>query len=99
LRVAAKKGESWLRPVLSDSTPEDAGLGLGQDEGRSKLVQEMLRHQNLKTTLEVYAKAVTEYKLEAQGMFLELLFRRRKAAEPDPVKNLEKTTTVTRLVQ
>jgi hypothetical protein len=51
-----------------------------------KLVQEMLRRQNLKTTLEVYAKAVTEDKLEAQGMFLELLFRGRKAAEPDPVK-------------
>ena len=64
-----------------------------------KLVQEMLRHQNLKTTLEVYAKAVTEDKLEAQGMFLELLFRGRKAAEPDPVKNLEKTAPVTGLVQ
>jgi len=64
-----------------------------------KLVQEMLRHQNLKTTLEVYANAVTEDKLEAQGMFLELLFRGRKAAEPDPVKNLEKTAPVTGLVQ
>ena len=64
-----------------------------------KLVQEMLRHQNLKTTLEVYAKAVTEDKLEAQGMFLELLFRGRKASEPDPVKNLEKTAPVTGLVQ
>ncbi len=64
-----------------------------------KLVQEMLRHQNLETTLEVYAKAVTEDKLEAQGMFLELLFRGRKVAEPDPVKNLEKTAPVTDLVQ
>jgi hypothetical protein len=36
-----------------------------------------------------------EDKLEAQGMFLELLFRGRKAAEPDPVKNLEKTAPVT----
>jgi integrase len=58
-----------------------------------KLVQEMLRHHDLKTTL-VYAKAVTEDKLEAQGMFLELLFRGRKAAEPDPVKSLEKTAPV-----
>jgi hypothetical protein len=32
-----------------------------------KLVQEMLRHQNLKTTLEVYAKALTEDKIEAEG--------------------------------
>jgi hypothetical protein len=29
-----------------------------------------------------------------QGMFLELLFRGRKAAEPDPVKSLEKTAPV-----
>jgi integrase len=34
-------------------------------------VQEILRHQNLKTTLEVYAKAMSEDKLEAQGMFLD----------------------------
>jgi integrase len=64
-----------------------------------KSVQEMLRHQNLKTTLEVYAKALTEDKIEAEGMFLELLFRGRKAAEPDLVKNLEKTSPVTGLVQ
>jgi len=31
-----------------------------------KTVQEILRHQNLKTTLEVYAKAMSEDKLEAQ---------------------------------
>jgi hypothetical protein len=59
----------------------------------------VLRHQNLKTTLEVYAKAVTEDKLEARGIFLELLFRARKAAEPNPVKSLEKTAPVTGLVQ
>jgi hypothetical protein len=34
----------------------------------------MLRHQNLKTTLEIYAKAMPEDKLEAQGMFLQQLF-------------------------
>jgi integrase len=39
-----------------------------------KTVQEILRHQNLKTTLEIYAKAMTEDKLAAQGMFLEQLF-------------------------
>ena len=43
-----------------------------------KMVQEMLRHQNLKTTLEVYAKSVTEDRLLAQGMFLELLFSHKK---------------------
>jgi site-specific recombinase XerD len=39
-----------------------------------KTVQEMLRHHNLKTTLEVYAKAMSEEKLKAQAMFLEQLF-------------------------
>lgn len=43
-----------------------------------KTVQEMLRHQNLKTTLEIYAKAMTEDKLQAQGMFLEQLFSHEK---------------------
>jgi hypothetical protein len=42
---------------------------------------------------------VTEDKLEAQGMFLELLFRGRKAAEPEPVKDLGKAAPVTGLVQ
>jgi len=39
-----------------------------------KTVQEILRYQNLKTTLEIYAKAMREDKLEAQGVFLEKLF-------------------------
>jgi len=39
-----------------------------------KTVQEILRHRNLKTTLEVYAKAMREEKLEAQGVFLEELW-------------------------
>jgi hypothetical protein len=32
-----------------------------------KTVQEILRHQNLKTALEVYAKAISEEKLESAG--------------------------------
>ena len=47
-----------------------------------KTVQEILRHQNLKTTLEVYAKAMTEDKLQAQGMFLERLFSHNKKSSP-----------------
>src|SRR4029077_5983174 len=39
-----------------------------------KTVQELLRHQNLKTTLEIYAKSMSEDRLEAQGMFLQQLF-------------------------
>jgi hypothetical protein len=41
-------------------------------------VQEILRHQNLKTTLEIYAKSMSGDRLLAQGMFLELLFSRKK---------------------
>jgi hypothetical protein len=43
-----------------------------------KTVQEILRHQNLKTTLEICAKSMSEDRLKAQGMFLELLFSHRR---------------------
>jgi len=43
-----------------------------------KTVQEILRHQNLRTTLELYAKSRSDDKLKAQGMFLELLFSHRR---------------------
>jgi len=35
-----------------------------------KLVQELLRHSNIKTTLDVYARAITPAKIDAQGVFL-----------------------------
>ena len=37
-----------------------------------------MRHQNLKTTLELDAKSMSEDRLKAQGMFLELLFSHRR---------------------
>ncbi|MCU1307584.1 MAG: hypothetical protein JWN45_2279 [Acidobacteriaceae bacterium] len=40
-----------------------------------KLVQELLRHSNIKTTLDVYAQAITPAKLEAQGVFLNQLLK------------------------
>ncbi|MGA2001701.1 MAG: tyrosine-type recombinase/integrase [Terriglobales bacterium] len=43
-----------------------------------KTVQEILRHQNLRTTLELYAKSMSEDKLKAQGMFLKLLFGQKR---------------------
>ena len=43
-----------------------------------KTVQEILRHQNLRTTLELYAKSMSEDKLKAQGMFLEMLFSQKR---------------------
>ena len=38
-----------------------------------KLVQELLRHSNIRTTLDIYAQAITSAKLEAQGVFLSQL--------------------------
>jgi len=43
-----------------------------------KTVQELLRHQNLCTTLELYAKSMSEDRLKAQGMFLQLLFSQKR---------------------
>jgi integrase len=40
-----------------------------------KLVQELLRHSNIKTTLDIYAQAITPAKLEAQGNFLNQLLK------------------------
>jgi integrase len=39
-------------------------------------VQELLRHSNIKTTLDIYAQAITPAKLEAQGTFLNQLLTR-----------------------
>jgi integrase len=36
-------------------------------------VQELLRHSNIKTTLDVYARAMTPAKIEAQGWVLQQL--------------------------
>jgi integrase len=38
-----------------------------------KLVQELLRHSNVKTTLDIYARAMTPAKMEAQGWVLQQL--------------------------
>jgi hypothetical protein len=56
----------------------------------------MLRHQNLKTTLEIYAKAMSEDKLEAQGMFLQQLFsedNKNSLQAAISTKNLENIET------
>jgi len=45
-----------------------------------KLVQEMLRHSNSKTTLDLYAKATTPAKMEAQGQFIKSVFAQEKLA-------------------
>ncbi len=48
-----------------------------------KVVQEVLRHQGIGPTLELYAKTITANKIEAQGMFLDMLFASRPQ-EPEP---------------
>src|SRR5271157_4800081 len=52
-----------------------------------RLVQELLRHSNIKTTLDVYAQAITPAKLEAQGMFLAQLLK-GSWTEKNPATNL-----------
>jgi hypothetical protein len=67
-----------------------------------KTVQEILRHQNLKTTLEIYAKAMTEDKLQAQGMFLAELFSQERKNPPQAAistKDLENIEPVVRSLQ
>jgi integrase len=50
-----------------------------------KTVQEILRPQNLKTTLEIYARSMSEDRLFAQGMSLEPLFSYKKSELLDSV--------------
>jgi integrase len=77
---------SLFRGLLLESTvdtvftPSERTLALcvGEDKVDVKTVQEILRHQNLKTTLAIYAKSMSEDRLLAQGMFLELLFSHKK---------------------
>jgi Phage integrase family len=68
-----------------------------------KTVQEILRHQNLKTTLEIYAKAMTEDKLAAQKMFLEQLFshdqKKKSPREVVSAKDLERLEPVVSSLQ
>jgi hypothetical protein len=68
-------------------------------------VQEALRHQGIRTTLELYAKTITANKVEAQGLFLNLLFdeaERKQRQQPQPPSSLElleKAVVVTRVLQ
>ena len=45
-----------------------------------KLVQELMRHANSKTTLDLYAKALTPAKMEAQGWFVKSVLDQEKFA-------------------
>jgi hypothetical protein len=50
-----------------------------------KTLQEILRHQALKTTLEIYARSMSKDRLLAQGMFLELLCSHKRSELLDGV--------------
>jgi hypothetical protein len=66
-----------------------------------KVVQSALRHQGIGPTLELYAKAITSNKLDAQGMFLNMLFT-PKLDEPSPVEEkvvLENMPVATEVLQ
>ena len=65
--------------------PKNAGLGVGEDESRCQDGAGDPAAPNLKTTLESYAMSMSEDRLLAQGMFLELLFSHKKPELPDGV--------------
>jgi len=80
LRVAARKAGVVAPPRTFGfhTFPRTLASVLVKMRVDVKTVQEILRHQNLRTTLELYAKSMSEDKLKAQGMFLELLFSHRR---------------------
>ena len=63
--IVGRVGFHTLRRTLASAL-----VAKGNDP---KLVQELLRHANVKTTLDIYAKAMTPAKLEAQGWVLQQL--------------------------
>jgi integrase len=69
LRVAAKKAGVVAPPRSSGFHTFRRTLAsvLVKMKVDPKLVQEMLRHQNLKTTLEIYAKAVNRRQARSPG--------------------------------
>jgi integrase len=58
--------------------PEDLGLRIGENESRRQDRARASSAPKLATTLELYAKSMSEDRLKAQGMFLELLFSHRR---------------------
>jgi integrase len=104
LRVAAKKAgvEAPPRTFGFHTFRRTLASVLVKMKVDVKTVQEILRHQNLKTTLEIYAKAMSEDKLEAQGMFLEELFshdKKKTAHEVVSQRDLEQIEPVVSSVQ
>lgn len=63
--IAGRVGFHTLRRTLASAL-----VANGSDP---KLVQELLRHSNVQTTLDVYARSMTPAKLEAQGWVLQQL--------------------------
>jgi integrase len=72
LQPAARK--AGITGHVGFHTPRRTLAGaLAANGNHPKLLQELLRHSNVKTTLELYAKAITPAKLEAQGWALQQL--------------------------
>jgi len=72
LQPAARKA-GILGPVGFHTLRRTLGSGLVANGNDPKLVQELLRHSNVKTTLDIYARAMTPAKIEAQGWVLQQL--------------------------
>jgi integrase len=72
LQPAARKA-GIIGPVGFHTLRRTLASALVANGNDPKLVQELLRHSNVKTTLDIYAKAMTPAKLEAQGWVLQQL--------------------------
>ena len=72
LQPAARKA-GIIGPVGFHTLRRTLASALVANGNDPKLVQELLRHSNVKTTLDIYAKAMTPAKLEAQGWVLRQL--------------------------
>ena len=72
LQPAAKKA-GINGPVGFHTLRRTLASALVANGSDPKLVQELLRHANIKTTLDIYAKAMTPAKLDAQGWVLQQL--------------------------
>jgi integrase len=69
---------------------------LQANENDVKVVQELMRHANVTTTMNVYTQAITSKKRQAQSRVVDLLFGRKGAASPKAEIDIQRPFDVPR---
>lgn len=59
-----------------------------------KVVQELMRHANISTTMNIYTKALTPAKREAQSRVVDVLMDRSRSASEEAKENAAKSSGV-----